>query len=163
MSDLLPFSFDANGLERKEAVLNIEIPPGVEDGMQLNMQGNGNDAPGGGVPGDLIIVIQEEEHEFLERHGNDLYYDLHVSFTDAALGTSAEIPLVDGKAKIKIPAGTQSGKSLRLRNKGIPEIITARIKANTGKSPIVANQLINVSTVNGQSLLKQYPNYPELQ
>jgi len=117
-----PPGVDSNGLERKEAVLNIEIPPGVEDGMQLNMQGNGNDAPGGGVPGDLIIVIQEEEHEFLERHGNDLYYDLHVSFTDAALGTSAEIPLVDGKAKIKIPAGTQSGKSLRIRNKGIPEI-----------------------------------------
>ncbi len=117
-----PPGVDANGLEKKEVVLDIEIPPGVEDGMQLNMQGKGNDAPGDGVPGDLIIVIQEVEHETLVRYGNDLYYDLHLSFIDAAIGTNVEIPLVTGQAKIKIPQGTQSGKNLRLRDKGIPEL-----------------------------------------
>ena len=117
-----PDGADHNGLIKKEAVLDIEIPAGVEHGMQLNMRGKGNDAPGNGVPGDLIIVIEEIEHEHLIRHGNDLYYDLHLSFIDAALGTEVEIPMVEGKAKIKINAGTQSGKSLRLRNKGIPEI-----------------------------------------
>jgi molecular chaperone DnaJ len=117
-----PPGVDQNGLEKKEAVLEIEIPAGVEHGMQLNMRGKGNDAPGNGIPGDLIIVIEELEHENLTRHGNDLYYDLHLNFIDAALGTEVEIPLVDGKAKIKINPGTQSGKNLRLRNKGIPEI-----------------------------------------
>lgn len=117
-----PPGVDHNGLEKKEVVLDIEIPAGVEHGMQLNMRGKGNDAPGNGVPGDLIIVIEELEHEHLIRHGNDLYYDLHLSFIDAALGTDVEIPLVEGKAKIKVNPGTQSGKNLRLRNKGIPEL-----------------------------------------
>ncbi|MEC8604077.1 MAG: DnaJ C-terminal domain-containing protein, partial [Bacteroidota bacterium] len=117
-----PDGVDQNGLIKKEAVLDIEIPAGVEHGMQLNMRGKGNDAPGNGVPGDLIIVIEEVEHDHLVRHGNDLYYDLHLSFIDAALGTEVEIPMVEGKAKIKINPGTQSGKNLRLRNKGIPEI-----------------------------------------
>ena len=117
-----PEGADQNGLIKKEAVLDIEIPAGVEHGMQLNMRGKGNDAPGNGVPGDLIIVIEEVEHDHLVRHGNDLYYDLHLSFIDAALGTEVEIPMVEGKAKIKINPGTQSGKNLRLRNKGIPEI-----------------------------------------
>ena len=122
MLENAPPGVDQNGLEKKEAVLEIEIPAGVEHGMQLNMRGKGNDAPGNGIPGDLIIVIEELEHENLTRHGNDLYYDLHLNFIDAALGTEVEIPLVDGKAKIKINPGTQSGKNLRLRNKGIPEI-----------------------------------------
>lgn len=117
-----PPGVDANGLEKKEVVISVNIPPGVEDGMQLNMQGKGNDAPGGGIPGDLIIAIEEIEHEHLIRNGNDLHYDLNISFPDAALGTTVEIPLVDGKAKIKIDPGTQSGKLLRLRNKGVPEI-----------------------------------------
>jgi len=117
-----PPGVDANGLIKKEVVLDIEIPAGVEDGMQLNMQGKGNDASGGGIPGDLIIVIEEEEHENLLRYENNLHYDLHLSFIDATLGTTVEIPLVDGKAKIKIAPGTQSGKNLRLRNKGIPEL-----------------------------------------
>ena len=128
-----PAGADHNGLIKKEAVLDIEIPAGVENGMQLNMRGKGNDAPGNGIPGDLIIVIEELEHDHLIRHGNDLYYDLHLSFIDAALGTEVEIPMVEGKAKIKINAGTQSGKNLRLRNKGIPEI------NGYGKGDIIIN------------------------
>lgn len=117
-----PPGVDSSGLEKKETVIPIKIPAGVEEGMQLNMQGSGNDAPGGGIPGDLIIVIEEEQHPSLYRNGTDLHYDLHINFADAAIGTEVEVPLVDGKAKIKIAPGTQGGKVLRLRNKGIPEL-----------------------------------------
>ena len=131
-----PPGVDASGLEKKPVVVPIKIPAGVEDGMQLNMQGSGNDAPGGGIPGDLIIVITEEEHETLYRDGSDLHYDLHISFIDAAIGSQVEVPLVDGKAKIKIAPGTQSGKILRLRNKGIPEL------NGYGRGDILINVLI---------------------
>ena len=90
--------------------------------MQLSMQGKGNEAAGGGVPGDLIVVIEELEHDHLVRNGSDLLYQLGITFSDAVIGTTVEIPMVSGKAKIKIPAGTQSGKNLRLRSKGIPDI-----------------------------------------
>ena len=89
--------------------------------MQLSMQGKGNEAPGGGVPGDLIVAIEEIEHEHLVRNGNDLLYQLGISFSDATIGTSVEIPMVTEKGN-KIPPGTQSGKNLRLRSKGIPDI-----------------------------------------
>jgi molecular chaperone DnaJ len=117
-----PNGVDASGLEKKEAVISIEIPPGVEGGMQLSMQGKGNEAPGGGIPGDLIVVIEEIEHDHLVRNGNDLLYQLGITFSDVVIGTTVEIPMVSGKAKIKIPPGTQSGKNLRLRSKGIPDI-----------------------------------------
>ena len=117
-----PAGSDANGMVKKEAIIPIQIPAGVEDGMQLNMRGQGNAAPGGGIAGDLIIVIEEIEHESLIRNGNDIIYDLHVNFADAAIGATIEVPLVTGKAKIKVAPGTQSGKILRLRNKGIPEL-----------------------------------------
>ena len=103
---------------RPNTIIEIDIPAGVEHGMQLSMQGKGNEAPGGGVPGDLILAIEENEHEHLVRNGNDLLYQLGISFSDATIGTSVEIPMVTGKAKIKIPPGTQSGKNLRLRSKG---------------------------------------------
>ncbi|HTM97232.1 MAG TPA: molecular chaperone DnaJ [Pedobacter sp.] len=110
------------GIVRGEETININIPAGVSDGMQLSMAGKGNAAPNGGVPGDLIILIEELPHETLKREGNNIVYDLHLSIIDAALGISAEVPTIDGKAKIKIDAGTQSGKLLRLKGKGIPEI-----------------------------------------
>jgi len=110
------------GSVRGEETININIPAGVSDGMQLSMAGKGNAAPNGGVPGDLIILIEELPHETLKREGNNIVYDLHVSIIDAALGFSAEVPTIDGKAKIKIDPGTQSGKLLRLKGKGIPEI-----------------------------------------
>jgi molecular chaperone DnaJ len=117
-----PDGVDSSGLEKKETIIEIEIPPGVEEGMQLSMQGKGNEAPGGGVAGDLIIAIEEIEHEHLVRNGTDLLYQLGITFSDAVIGRSIEIPMVSGKAKIKIPPGTQSGKNLRLRSKGIPDV-----------------------------------------
>lgn len=117
-----PAGVDATGLEKKETIIEIEIPAGVEEGMQLSMQGKGNEAPGGGVTGDLIIAIEEIEHEHLVRNGSDLLYQLGITFSDAVIGKTVEIPMVSGKAKIKIPSGTQSGKNLRLRSKGIPDV-----------------------------------------
>ena len=110
------------GTTRGEETISINIPAGVSDGMQLSMSGKGNAAPNGGIPGDLIILIEETPHESLKREGNNVVYDLHVSIIDAALGFSVEVPTIDGKAKIKIEPGTQSGKLLRLKGKGIPEV-----------------------------------------
>jgi molecular chaperone DnaJ len=115
-------SCHGEGVVRGEETITINIPAGVSDGMQLSMSGKGNAAPNGGIPGDLIILIEEVPHETLKREGNNVVYDLHVSIVDAALGYSAEVPTIDGKAKIKIEPGTQSGKLLRLKGKGIPEI-----------------------------------------
>lgn len=111
-----------SGLMYGEETITINIPAGVSEGMQLSMSGKGNAAPRGGVPGDLIILIEEVPHEQLKREGNNVIFDLYVNFVDAALGTSVEIPTIDGKAKIKIESGTQGGKILRLKGKGVPEV-----------------------------------------
>jgi molecular chaperone DnaJ len=111
-----------DGIVREEEVISINIPAGVAEGMQLSMQGKGNAAPRGGINGDLLIVIEEEEHPHLKREGNHLIYSLGISFPDAALGTSVEIPTIDAKAKIKIDPGTQGGKVLRLKGKGLPDV-----------------------------------------
>ncbi|WP_428330771.1 molecular chaperone DnaJ [Mucilaginibacter sp.] len=111
-----------DGVVRGEETISINIPAGVSEGMQLSMSGKGNAAPRGGVPGDLIILIEEIPHETLKRDGNNVIYDLHVNFVDATLGTSVEVPTIDGKVKIKIDAGTQGGKILRLKGKGVPEV-----------------------------------------
>lgn len=117
-----PQGSDEWGMVRKESVVTIQIPSGVEDGMQLNVRGEGNGAPMGGVAGDLLVVIEALPHEHLQRNGKNIHFDLYISFTDAALGASAEVPIVDGKAKIKIEAGTQSGRIVRLRGKGLPSV-----------------------------------------
>jgi len=111
-----------DGVTRGEETISINIPAGVSEGMQLSMSGKGNAAPRGGMPGDLIILIEEIPHETLQREGNNVVYDLHISFIDATLGSSVEVPTIDGKAKIKIEPGTQGGKILRLKGKGIPEV-----------------------------------------
>jgi len=110
------------GIVQTDEVISINIPAGVSEGMQMTVSGKGNAPRRGGVNGDLLVVIQEEEHPELVREGNDLLYNLFISIPQAALGTQAEIPTVDGKVKIKIEAGTQPGKILRLRNKGLPEV-----------------------------------------
>lgn len=115
-------SCHGDGIIRGEETITINIPAGVSEGMQLSMSGKGNAAPRGGVPGDLIILIEEIPHESLKREGINIIYDLHVSFVDATLGTSVEIPTIDGKARIKLEPGTQGGKILRLKGKGIPEV-----------------------------------------
>lgn len=119
--DKKPAEADSRGLIIKEEVISINIPGGVGEGMQLSMSGKGNEIPGG-IPGDLLIVIEESEDNVLQREGNNVIYDLHVSFIDAALGASLEVPTIDGKVKIKIDPGTQSGKMLRLKGKGIKDI-----------------------------------------
>lgn len=103
-----------------EETLSLDIPAGVQDGMQLSMSGRGNAGERGGPPGDLLLLVEEEKHEFLTRHDLDVVYQLHISFPEAVLGLLAEVPTIEGKAKIKIPAGTQSGKIFRLKGKGFP-------------------------------------------
>lgn len=111
-----------DGVTRGEETISINIPAGVSEGMQLSMSSKGNAAPRGGVPGDLIILIEETPHETLKREGINVIYDLHVSFVDATLGATIEVPTIDGKARIKLDPGTQGGKILRLKGKGIPEV-----------------------------------------
>src|SRR5210317_1198923 len=117
-----PSDADAQGLVVKEETVSIKIPAGVVDGMQLKVSGKGNEAPGNGISGDLLVAISEEQHKTLQREGDNLHYDLYVSFPEAVLGTSKEIDTVTGKVRIKIEPGVQSGKILRLRGKGIPSI-----------------------------------------
>jgi molecular chaperone DnaJ len=105
-----------------EESMSIDIPAGVQEGMQLNISGKGNAGERGGPAGDLIILIEEEQHKELQRDGLNVAFDLHLSFTDAVFGTQVEVPTIDGRAKIKIPAGTQSGKIFRLKGKGFPAI-----------------------------------------
>ena len=111
-----------SGREYAEETVQIKIPAGVAEGMQLNVSGKGNAPERGGVNGDLIVLIEEIKHEVLTRDGNNLIYELHLNYADAVLGTSIEIPTLDGKAKVKIDAGTPAGKVLRLRGKGLPEV-----------------------------------------
>jgi molecular chaperone DnaJ len=113
---------DEHGLVREEVVVPIKMPAGVEEGMQLNISGMGNEAPAGGVPGDLLVVIEEEPHPELKRDGVNLHHEVFISMVDAALGTSIEVPLVTGKAKVKIDPGTQSNHTLRLKGKGLPSV-----------------------------------------
>ncbi len=113
---------DANGLVREESVVTEKIPAGMEEGMQLNLSGLGNEAPAGGIPGDLLVVIEEEDHPELKRDGNNLHYEAFITMVDAALGTSIEVPLVNGKAKVKIDPGTQCNHVLRLKGKGLPSV-----------------------------------------
>jgi molecular chaperone DnaJ len=105
-----------------EENISIDIPAGVQEGMQLNVSGKGNTGERGGPPGDLIVLIEEEAHPQLHRDGLNVAYDLHISIPDAVFGTQAEVPTIDGRAKIKIPAGTQSGKIFRLKGKGFPAV-----------------------------------------
>jgi molecular chaperone DnaJ len=109
------------GVKTGEETVSIRIPAGVAGGMELSLQGKGN-AARGGIAGDLIVRISETPHELFKRDGRNLHYDLHISFADTALGTNVEVPTLDGKARIKIEAGTPAGKLLRLRGKGIPDV-----------------------------------------
>ncbi len=129
----------------EEEVIPIKIPAGVAEGMQLSMNGKGNVPPRGGVAGDLLIVIEEEAHEVLHRDGNNIVYELYLNFADAALGTNVEVPTIGGKARIGIEPGTQAGKILRLKGKGIREINGY----NTG------DQLIHVNIWTPKSLTRE--------
>ncbi|MGB5227546.1 MAG: molecular chaperone DnaJ [Eudoraea sp.] len=120
--DKRPSDADAQGLKIVEETVSIKIPPGVEQGMQLKVSGKGNEAPGDGIAGDLLVAIETIEHGTLKREGDNLHYDLYVSISDAVLGTTKEIDTVSGQVRIKLESGIQSGKILRLRGKGISSI-----------------------------------------
>jgi len=137
-----------DGIVKSEEVISIQIPAGVAEAMQLSMSGKGNAAPRGGVPGDLIILIEESPHEYFTREGSDLLYEHFISFAEAALGTSIEIPTIEGKAKIKIEAGTHSGKILRLKGKGLPAL------NSYGKG----DMLVNINVWTPQNLTKEEKN-----
>lgn len=134
-----------DGIVKDDETIDLKIPAGVEGGMQLSVSGKGNMGARNGVPGDLIVQIEEEESKELKRDGINILYDLYISFADAILGTEVTVPTVNGKAKIKIESGTQGGKVLRLRNKGIPEVNGYR----TG------DQLVNVNIWTPQKLSKE--------
>ena len=111
-----------DGRVYSEESIQVDIPAGVQEGMQLSLQGKGNMGSRGGAPGDLLVLIEEEPHKELHRDGLNVGYELFISFPDAVFGAQVEVPTIDGKAKIKIPPGTQSGKILRLKGKGFPEV-----------------------------------------
>ena len=115
-------SCGGTGLVRKRETVKVNIPPGVEAGMQLTVQGGGHAAKNNGINGDLLVVIEEQEHPNLKRDGNNLYYTKIVSLPDAILGAEVEVPCLDGPYKIKVDAGTQSGTVVRLRGKGLPTV-----------------------------------------
>lgn len=121
--DHKPAGADHEGMIVSDETVSIKIPAGVADGMQLKVSGKGNEAPGkNSIPGDLLVVIEELEHETLQREGDNLHYDLYISFAEAALGGSKEIESVTGRVRIKLEEGIQSGKILRLKGKGLPSI-----------------------------------------
>lgn len=134
-----------SGTTEKEETLSIKIPAGVAEGMQLAMSGKGNMPPRGGVPGDLLIVIEEVEHDELKRDGQNILFDLNISMIDAIFGANPEIPTIEGKVKIKIDPGTQSGKILRLKGKGLRDV------NGYGKG----DQLIYVNVWTPQTLSKE--------
>ena len=113
---------NGEGVLMSEEVISINIPAGVAEGMQLSLSGKGNAARRGGVNGDLIVLIEEEEHPELVRDGNDLLYNVFIGYPEAVLGETVEIPTIEGKVKVKIEAGTQPGRILRLRGKGLPDV-----------------------------------------
>ena len=117
-----PSNSDTNGMIQSEETVLVKIPAGVEDGMQLKVSSKGNESTGDGISGDLIVLIQEKEHPFLKREGNNLHFDLYISISDAVLGVSKEIETITGNVRIKLESGIQSGKILRLRGKGLSSI-----------------------------------------
>ncbi|MCR4660182.1 MAG: molecular chaperone DnaJ [Bacteroidales bacterium] len=113
---------NGEGIVRSEEIISINIPAGVQDGMQFALSGKGNAAPHGGVPGDLVVLVEEIPHDLFERQESNLYHNTFISFSDAAMGATIEIPTLSGKVKVKIEQGTPSGKVLRLKGKGLPDI-----------------------------------------
>lgn len=128
-----------SGVEKRDDVVSFRIPAGVEDGAVLTVRGMGNAPRNGGVNGDLLVVIQEEKDSELIRDGDDLIYNLMLDFPTAALGGSAEVPTIEGRARLKIAAGTQPGKVLRLRGKGLP-----RMNQTSYKGDLLVNVMVYV-------------------
>jgi molecular chaperone DnaJ len=142
-----------------EETVSIDIPAGVQEGMQMNVSGKGNAGERGGLPGDLIILIEEEPHKELYREGLNVAYELHLSFTDAVFGTQVEVPTIDGRAKIKIPAGTQSGKIFRLKGKGFPAVNSYEKGDQLIQVSVWTPQQLNADEKAALEKLGQSPNF----
>lgn len=145
------------GITQADEVIPLSIPAGLSPGMQLSVTGKGNAARRGGINGDLIVVIDEEPHDELIRQGNDLIYNLFISIPDAVLGTNVEVPTVEGKVRIKIDPGTQGGKILRLRGKGLPDV------NGYGKGDLLVNVNVWIPknlTREEHKFMEQYRNSP---
>ena len=115
-----------DGRAKRESTISVKIPQGVGKGNYMTLRGEGNAGPNGGPGGDLIVIIEEQEHELFQREGNDLYCRVPIAFSVAALGGALEVPTLDGKVRLKVPSGTQTGKLFRLKGKGLPEVGTGR-------------------------------------
>lgn len=137
------------GIVYGEEIVEVKIPAGVAEGMQLSVNGKGNAGKHNGVPGDLLVVIEEEAHPELIRDESDLIYNLLLGFPTAALGGTVEIPTIDGKVKVKIDPGTQPGKVLRLRGKGLPSVNSYGYSNGTG------DLLVNISIYVPEKLGKE--------
>jgi molecular chaperone DnaJ len=120
--DNIPFGVNSQGMLKEEELVTINVPPGATEGLQLKVYGKGDESPFGGKNGDLIVVIEEFKHEIFIREGINLHFDLYISIPEAVLGSKKEIPTLNGKARIEIEPGIQSGKTLRLKGKGIYNI-----------------------------------------
>lgn len=134
-----------NGIVQGEETVEIGIPAGVDNGMQLNLRGKGHAAAHGGVNGDLLVAIEVLDHDVFERDGNNLFLNYYISFPQAALGASVEIPTLNGKAKVKIAAGTQGGQVLRLQGKGLPQL----------QSNNVGDLIVNINVWTPKTLNKE--------
>ena len=144
---------NGDGIVMGEEVVEVNIPAGVHDGMQLSMRGHGNAGKRNGIPGDLLIFVEEEQHPTLVRDGNDLIYSLLLDIPTAVLGGQAEIPTIDGKAKITIEPGTQPNKVMRLRGKGLPVI------NGYGRGDIIVNISIYIPETLSKDEKKAFENF----
>lgn len=144
-----------DGVVRDDEVIDIHIPAGVVEGMTLTVEGKGNMAPRGGIAGNLLVLIEEEAHPELIRDENDLIYNLLLSVPTAALGGQVEIPTLEGKVKVTIPAGTQPGKVLRLRGKGLPQI------DGYGRKVAQGDLLVNIGVYIPEKLSKDEKKWME--
>ncbi|GIV41725.1 MAG: chaperone protein DnaJ [Vicingaceae bacterium] len=149
-----------DGIVREEEIIEINIPAGVEEGMQLRLSGKGNAAPRGGIPGDLIVVIEEIPHQLFKRDGQNILYDLTLNIADLILGTEIQIPVLTGKVKIKIKPGTQPGEVFRLKGKGLPHPNTS----STGDFLVHINAYIPEKlNKEEKKLVEQLKNSPNFQ
>lgn len=143
------------GIVKDTEVVTINIPAGVGNGMQMSVSGKGNAARRGGINGDLLVLIEEEDHPELIRDGNDLIYNLYLTIPEAILGATIEVPTIDGKVKIKIDPGTQPGKILRLRGKGLPEV------NSYGKGDLLVNINVWIPKTLGKEEKKIFEKFAE--
>lgn len=153
IADKIPAGANSQGLIKDDEEVTINIPAGAREGIQLNVRGKGNDAPFGGNPGDLLVVVEEEIDPVIKREGDNLHQEVYISFAEAALGVKKEVPTVGGKVKITVDPGTQSGKILRLAGKGLPSI------DSYGKG----DMFVHVNVWTPQKLTKEQKDFFEMQ